>query len=93
MNKAILAIACSREVLTNRIHLTFETLQGHPIIIRAPIEDEYLAGIQPNDRVCFWRDRYGCHHLIRRRVLRFLWPRLRLKQLKNYLIKKNPYSM
>jgi hypothetical protein len=74
MHKAIMAIARSREVLTNRIHLTFETLQGHPIIIRAPIEDEYLASIQPNDQVCFWRDRYGCHHLVRRQSWRSLWP-------------------
>jgi hypothetical protein len=76
MHSTIAAIARSREVVSNgtRVHLTFETLQGHPVVIRAPIEDGYLAHIQPNDRVFFQRDRYGCHHLVRRRSLRVLWP-------------------
>jgi hypothetical protein len=76
MHRSIAAIARSREVVGNgtRVHLTFETLQGHPVVIRAPIEDPYLAQIQLNDRVFFQRDRYGCHHLVRRRSLRFLWP-------------------
>jgi hypothetical protein len=95
MHRSISAIARSREVVCNgtRVHVTFETLQGHPVVICAPIEDRYLAHIQPNDRVFFQRDRYGCHHLVRRRLLRFLWPRLRLKQLRDYFTKNNPYSM
>lgn len=59
-DKIVLATATGQ-----RVHLTFETIDGHNIVIRAPIEDCYLSKIELLDRVFFQRDRQGCHHLQR----------------------------
>jgi hypothetical protein len=70
MSRLIAAVVQNKQVLTTslgtRVHLTFQTIDGHHIIIRAPIEDGYLANIEPLDQVSFQRDRQGCHHLQRR---------------------------
>ncbi len=70
MSRSVAAVVQSKQVLTTalgtRVQLTFQTIDGHNIIIRAPIEDRYLANIEALDQVSFQRDRQGCHHLQRR---------------------------
>jgi hypothetical protein len=77
MRRSIAAIVQDKQVLTTslgtRIHLTFQTTTGHNVVIRAPIEDQYLASIEPLDRVYFQRDRQGCHHLQRRNQPVTIW--------------------
>jgi hypothetical protein len=67
MSRLISAIVQDRRVvqtaLGTRVHVSFKTVDGHAITIRAPIEDCYLAKIEILDRVFFQRDRQGCHHL------------------------------
>ena len=69
MSRLISAIVQDKQVLQTalglRVHLSFKTIDGQNIAIRAPIEDCYLANIELLDRVFFQRDRYGCHHLQR----------------------------
>jgi hypothetical protein len=67
MSKLVTAIVQDIQVLNtelgNRLHLTFKTMDGCKIIIRAPVDDHYLTSIELLDRVLFRRDRRGCHHL------------------------------
>jgi hypothetical protein len=69
MSRLISATVQDKQVLETplgyRVHLSFRTIDGHDIAIRAPVEDRYLANIELLDRVFFQRDRYGCHHLQR----------------------------
>lgn len=69
MSRLISAIVQDKQVLQTalgtRVHLSFKTVDGHEIAIRAPIEDCYLSKIDLLDRVFFQRDRQGCHHLQR----------------------------
>jgi hypothetical protein len=69
MSRLISAIVQDKQVLQTalgtRVHLSFKTVDGHEIAIRAPIEDCYLSKIELLDRVFFQRDRQGCHHLQR----------------------------
>jgi hypothetical protein len=69
MKRTVAAVVQEKQFVATsmgqRVHLIFRTVDDHNIIIRAPIEDEYLANIDPNARVYFWRDRQGYHHLKR----------------------------
>jgi hypothetical protein len=70
MNRSISAVVLTKQNLATpageRIQLTFKTKEGHSITIRSPVEDRYLAAMQPQDQVYFHRDRQGHHHLERR---------------------------
>lgn len=67
MSKLIAAVAQDKQVVytatETRLNLTFCTIDGHRVVIRAPADDHYLMSIEPLDRVSFRRDRRGCHHL------------------------------
>jgi hypothetical protein len=69
MNRSIAAVVLTKQNLATpvgeKIQLTFKTKEGHGITIRSPIEDQYLAAMQPQDQVYFHRDRRGYHHLER----------------------------
>jgi hypothetical protein len=69
MLKLITAIMQDKQVIHTatgaRLNLTFCTIDGHQIVIRAPVDDHYLISIEPLDRVSFRRDWRGCHHLQR----------------------------
>jgi hypothetical protein len=72
MKRTITAILQDKKIVATaigqRVHLTFQTIDGRNVIIRAPIEDTYLANIDLQAQVYFWRDTRGCHHLDRQRV-------------------------
>ena len=67
MSKLITAVAQNKQVVYTateaRLSMTFCTIDGHQVVIRAPANDHYLMSIEPFDRVYFRRDRRGCHHL------------------------------
>jgi hypothetical protein len=69
MSKLIAAVAQDKQVIHTssgtRLNLTFCTIDGHQVVIRAPLDDHYLMSVEPLDRVSFRRDRHGCHHLQR----------------------------
>jgi hypothetical protein len=69
MSRLISAVVQDKQFLQTalgaRLHLSFKTIDGHDIAIRAPIEDCYLSKVELLDRVFFQRDRQGCHHLQR----------------------------
>jgi hypothetical protein len=69
MNRSVSAVVLTKQNLVTpageRLQLTFETKEGRSITIRSPLEDIYLANLQPQDRVFFHRDYRGCHHLDR----------------------------
>ena len=70
MSRLITAVVQDKQVMSTgtgtRLFLTFQTTDGHQVIIRAPIEDQYLAKIEPFDQVWFQQDRHGCHHIQRK---------------------------
>ncbi len=69
MSNLITAVAQNKQVIQTstgaRLNLTFCTIDGHQVVIRAPVDDHYLMNIELLDRVSFRRDRRGCHHLQR----------------------------
>jgi hypothetical protein len=67
MSNLITAVVQDKQVIHTaagaRLNLTFSTVDGHQVVIRAPIDNHYLMSLELLDRVSFRRDLRGCHHL------------------------------